>query len=740
MEGEYKQPEPSDKKPLEVDVGETPEATLTGYDESSQNLVPFFKAAGEPGEEFLKKLAEQVCSDSEDAWDSCEDWRERTAENNRIITGHLKKKNVPYEGCANAHMPIALERLLRLTSNVFVEIFQERDTVFGVKPTGPDDYELAELLTIHGNWQIQNEQTDFLPQQHRGIWNFFAAGSVFAHSSRDTVKGRNRHDILSCDEIFLPYVWTTVERDMSDVPYKGRLIRKYRHELEALRDHEDEAQRWSNVDEILSKGPPAWDSTKFETKARDEGAKGEGIVAPERNKKAPYVFFEYHGWAKLPASNQLRPICAIVDTQTKAFAKLYVRDEEDWRDRARYDLQIQEMEQYAADMQVYQQAQQQEQQLRAILADPMTPPDEAAELQAALDAEPLQPPMPPAWMEGGKTAPDPVKRVPIEQFSHGVCVENPFGALGLSFGSVLCDLNRLSNEAYNRFYDAAALGNVWSIITPGDMDFANGGSQIPIGPGKQIKVKGFTGEQLRNSIVELKPAPANAQLLEIVRISEEAADSSIAAPSVLSGEPGKSGETFRGLATRVERATRQLSAAGLKYLDFLTNILKNNARLNAYYMPDEEVIQVLDHMDLPEFLMRNQPPKAVREMREIRVGRAMYQRNYDVTFTADVRFASQAQRIAEADELVAMTQIPAMAGNYAFAYHAIVKALQARRQHDLIPTLGPPPPVPEVPMGTPPPGMMPGMPPGPEAGGPPGAMPPPEQPPGIQGPKPEVQA
>jgi hypothetical protein len=278
---------------------------------------------------------------------------------------------------------------------------------------------------------------------------------------------------------------------------------------------------------------------------------------------------------------------------------------------------------------------------------------------------------------------------------------------------------------------------------------------LPIGPGKIIRVKGMTGEQIRNSIVELKPGPANPQLLDVVRIAEEAADSSIAAPSVLSGEPGKSGETFRGIATRMEKATRQLSAAGIKYIDFLTNIVKNNARLNAYYLPDEQILQVLDHIDLPEMLLAGKPRKSSREMREVHIGRDMYRRNYDVTFTADVRFSSQAQRISEADELVAMAEHPALQGNFAFAYHVIAKALRARGQHDLIPALGPPPPMPEMPMGTPPappPGMegMPpeGMPPGGPEGMPPDGPPPEEMPPGpggdvppgaqgpIQGPRP----
>lgn len=722
----------TDKKfaALEAEDQAEGEQALAGYDANAANLVPFFSQS-EAGKTWLKKLSDQICDDRQSAWDSSEEWRERNAENNRIITGLLKKKDLPYPGCANAHMPVALERLLRLTSNVFVEIFMERDTIFGVKPTGPDDYEEAETLTLHGNWQFQNEQTDFIRQQHRGIWNFFTVGSVFGHSSRDTVKNRNRHDILNSDEMFVPYVWTTYEVDMSDVPYKGRIIRKYRHELESLRDSEDQSKQWANIDMVLAKDPPSWDA--IETRARDDAAKHEGIIAPERNKRAPYVFYEYHGYTQMPGSKSLRPICAIVDSATKELTKLYVREEDDWRDRERYDFQLQELEKYQQDMAAYTAAMQQQQEIQMLLQNPEIDPQDAMDMQSALAAEPLQPPIPPAWMEGGKTEPDPIKKSPIEFFSHGVCAENPFGMLGLSFGSIECDLNRLVDESLNRYYDAGTLGNVWSIIAPEGLDF--GTTQLAIGPGKVIRVKGMTGEQIRNSIVELKPAPANPQLLDVIRMATDAADSSIAAPSVLSGEPGKSGETFRGLATRVEKATRQLSAAGIKYLDFLDNIVRNNARLNSYYLPDEQVLLVLNHVDLPDFLLAGKPRPIKRSMQEIHIGRDMYRRNYSVTFTADVRFASQAQRITEADELVAMSEHPALQGNGAFAYHAIAKALRARGQHEMVPTLGPPPEMPQNPMGAPPPGMgPPGMegppmegPPQEMAGGPPGEQPPPEE-------------
>lgn len=705
------------------------------------NLAPFFNAS-EEGQKWLKDhLAKQVCADFNRGWDSSEEYRERRKENYRLMTGFLKKKTFPFENCANAHVPLMLERILRLSANVYSEIFMERDTLMGVDPTGPDDYETAEVLTLHGNFQLKNQLTDFLYQQEMGIQEFFSAGSVFCHSWYDPIARRNRHDILSCEDFVIPYVWTTVQVDLSDVPWKARIIRKYKSELQSLRD----ANEWDAVDTVLSKPPPSWDY--LESKNRDQIAKHEGIHAPEGDPSAPYIFYEYHGSTRMPGELNDRPICAIVEALNKTVVRLYVREEDDWRDRERYERQVSEMERYEADLQAHAGLMQQQQELQMRLMAPDIDPVEREMLMQGLQQDPLQPPVPPAWLEEGREI-QPIRRVPVEQFSHGRCISNPNGTLGLSFGTVLADLNRLSDESLNRLYDSATLANIWSLIVPENLDL--GSKSVALSPGKVFKAKGVNTENLKNQIVELKASPGNPQLMDIVRWSAESADAAVAAPGVLSGEPGKSGETFRGIATRVERASKQLSAAGIRYLAFLNQILVNNARLNALFLPDDEVVQVNDHfMDVRKLTVgEDGQPK-----REVRVSREMYRRSYSVTFTADVRFTSQAQRISEADEVLGMAgSIPYLQSNPAFVYAAIVEALRARGKQNLIPMLGPAPEPPKAAMGSmPPPGMAPpGMgPPGPAGQAPqppaeevqPAGVPlPPGVTGGIQGPRPEVEA
>jgi hypothetical protein len=714
-------------------------------DAESPNLVPFFLQSEEGKEWLSKTVAKQVCDDFNRAWDSSEEYRERRKDNNKILTGFLRKKSFPFEDCANAHVPLMMERILRLTANVYTEIFIDRDTIFGVRPTGPDDYKDAEALTLHGNFQLRNELTDFLTQQEIGVMEFFTAGSVFCHSWYDPVQRRNRHDILNCEEFVIPFVWTTVMVDLSDVPYKVRIVRKYKNELHTLRD----SDTWAQVDKVIEKAPPAWDV--IETKNRDQAAKHEGIIAPDADPGAPYVFYEYHGWLRMPGEKSERPVCVVVESQRKTVVQLYIRDEEDWRDRERYDRQVKDLERYTADMQHHQQVESQQQELQMRLSMPEVDPFERETLMQAMQQDQVPPPMPPPWMDeaAGVTSPQPIRRVPIENFSHGRCIYNPNGALGLSFGTVLAELNKLADESLNRLYDSATLANIWSLIVPDGLDL--GSSTLAMTPGKIFRAKGVNMENLKNQIVELRAGQANPQLMDIVRFAGDNADSAVAAPGVLSGEPGKSGETFRGIATRVERATKQLSAAGIRYLQFLDRILVNNARLNAMFLPETEVVAVNDHFsDAREHVMGPDGKPA----REITIGRDMYRRNYSVTFTADVRFTSQAQRISEADEVVGMVgQIPHLQNNNALVYAAVAEAFRARGKQNLIPLLGPPPPPPTtslsmmppppppgamppgmpVPAGAPPPG---GPPPGPAPGPPPGVPIPAVAPGGIQGPQP----
>jgi hypothetical protein len=306
-------------------------------------------------------------------------------------------------------------------------------------------------------------------------------------------------------------------------------------------------------------------------------------------------------------------------------------------------------------------------------------------------------------MEEGSPTPPLPRKSPIRLFVHGVGIEPLAGGLGLGHGLGQGHLNRAANTALSQFTDAATMGNCWMGLHTERLKI-NGGKGFIFGPGQMNKASNFTGDDIRKSFMELKPAPANGQLLEMVDRFQKYAQTSMQAPEVLSGEPGKSGETYRGLSARIEQATMQLGAvAGKHARTFVRFVLINNAELNAVHLPENEMMQLMD-WDL-------------KMMREVRVQRQLYEQNYRVEIRADLRFVPEQQRVDEANMLVALSaEVPELAMNPRFRYESIKKLLAARKQYDMIRLLGEPPPVSET-----------FIPPQPPMQAPPGAPSPPPQ-------------
>jgi hypothetical protein len=273
--------------------------------------------------------------------------------------------------------------------------------------------------------------------------------------------------------------------------------------------------------------------------------------------------------------------------------------------------------------------------------------------------------------------------VPIEPFSHGVCIENIDGSLGLGIGLLLAEHNKAANTAASQFTDSATLSNCATMIMPEGVQMEPGDTRLI--PGEIHRVRNISSEQIQNAFKIIQFPPANPQLLDIVRLSLEAADGVSSAPDVLSGEPGKANETYRGIATRVEQATKQLTVLALNYLEMLSNVVRNHARLNAVFKEDDEIRHVVDPRTL--------------EDKEIRISRHMYEEDFDIVFTADTRFTSKTERISQADQVLAMVQavpppVAAQIFPLSFFYEAVVRSLKARGMHSMVQYLGPRPPTP----------------------------------------------
>lgn len=747
----YDQTPPS-TQPLEEDKPKQGEQTITGWDPEAPNLVDFFLGELDPeevnppetpGRKFLADVAKQACDDTNQGWDDSEQYRQKRKRIISLYVGHLKNKTFPFPGCANVHMPLTLERTQRVVANTFTEIFGDRELVYGVRPTESADDDVAELLTVHGNWRLRNEMPDFMTSMEEALTEFFLCGSVIVFSYRDQALGKNEHEVLTPEEVVVPYVFKAKALDMHDVPWKTRILRKYKHEVQAMSD----SGEWSAVQvaKIVKVAPPANDF--MTTVVRDLGEQMEGNRQPSEGsntRNAPYVFYEYHGRYRMPGETTDRPICVTVSADHKTVVKLYIREKPDWRDQMRAERQTAELQQFQDDTANFPQAQAMFEQASAdyamVAQQPQMDPMTGQPLPPPPPPEAPVPPAPPSWAQpdeatGGYLPPDPPKRVPIEMFTHIRYAYNPAGMLGLGMGHILQPFNESVDEALNRFYDQATANNCPAILSTQDLGLGQSSALVP----NQIKVLKNVSEDINKVVKEFRPGPANPQLLDYVREAVQWADSAVAAPGILSGQPGKSGETFRGVATRAEKASKQLTFGAKKFCAGVEQVLKNDAELLATFMPEEEFVQVNDH--LADYR------KSTKDQGTIRITREMYRKNYDISFTADLQFSSRAQRIAESDEVLAMVNqvfpplppgVPVQDPMAALRYHAVADALRSRGKQDMIGILGPVPPAPIDPMGTPivPPPMM-GQPVGPDGQ----PLPPPEgepPPPGIPGPQPEA--
>lgn len=690
------------------------------YDDDSPNLARDFQ--DHPiGREELKKIASTVRSNFDSGYSDSEGYRTRFMNDWKLFTGVLPPKEWPWKDAANVHVPMMMENTTRLVARSTGELFGDWQNVFGVVPMGPQDDVVASILNKHGNWQIREQIPDFRRQiGDRGVLAFFWIGDVTVHSFYDEEREQNRHEVLTPDEFVIPFTFTSTMPDYSDCPWVCKITNRYRHELEAKRGE------WFDVEKVIDGPLPSAEDSPVQDMAEVvASAQGTEISTNEGNKQAanaPYKIIHYEGWMRLPNQERDRFCQVVLHHESQTVLKLTIHEEDDWQDAERYRKQTEELEMFRT-QQIFhgQQLTELEQAQQTMLASQeagVAGPDLVAAGMEQLQQQIPPLPVAPHWLQNPDdpmSGPEPPRRVPIHMFTHIVCIEPFVGGYGNSYGRMQADFNRAANVLTSQFIDAGTLANVKSFLTTDTVDF---GEAKAVGPGSVRKVKGVIGDDLQKNIMPLQFAPANPQLMEMTDRIYGWSRTSMQAPEVLSGEPGKSGETYRGISARIEQATKQLSVYTRKYADGLEQILKNNAKLNAKFLKDEEIINIASHVG--------------SKAEPVKVSRAMYDRDYRVQIRSDLRFATQAQRIQEADELAGFAmKFPQLASNPAFITAVIKKGLRARGMDDMVEIMDqpPPPPPPGPPGGAPgqqPPGGQ--APPGMPAGGPPpmGQMGPPQ--------------
>jgi hypothetical protein len=604
------------------------------------NLVPHFLAErgdDKTGENTLKKWAQQALDDFKEDRVSMEGWLKKRAARNKVIWGDIDPKSFPWDGCANMHLPVMLERILRITHRIYGEIFQPNEVIATAVSSGSRlSKDEAEVLTLHMHQQFLKDMPDFGKQNRRALFEMVAHGDEIFFSHRDRSRGVNRHVHLSVDEIAFPYFWKTDFLDMSDVPRISRIIRKTKNELQELQD----SGEYHCVDKIFAKSPEGSYEDGIEVENKDQADAIDGRDRFESKSTATYTLIEQHTWRKMPGDVRERPVVIVTEKATGICVCLYIREAEDPRDRTRYNRQLQQFNEYMGLVSQYTEAKTLEMQAHDRLAAGDIPPDEEAPLREAIVSEDLPMPEAPAWMkhdeEGNPMPPEKVKAQPINMFSHQVCIENPDGSLGIGIGSLLQGANDSVDTMLNQYIDSATVDNAPATFVKDDV-LPPGTTNIS--PGQVIRVSKYLPDGLDKAVFRLQGKGANDQLLKGIEMLLGGADGVSSAPDAMSGER-EGPETYRGFAGRIEQATKQLTIVAQNHIELLSQLIRNNARLNYQFMDEAELYQVLD-------------PRT-NKVQGITVKREMYEETFDVTFIADVRFASKAQKIAEWDDVLGM--------------------------------------------------------------------------------------
>jgi hypothetical protein len=711
---------------IDVPSEETPPFVLD-ENNPNPNLVPQFEAHPD-GVDALKEIADICVANFTMAWDGTEQYRKRIAKDWGLFAGELPPKKGQFANMANLHVPIFIENISRVCLRVVGEINQNEQEIMRFIPVGssPEAKGVAETLTFHTNWQLRRS-ADWNRQLFRAVFAFFSIGDVTRHHYWDDSRMEIQHEVLQPDDFVTPYMHVSTMSDWSDVPFRVRILHLYRNQLQSKR------AVWSNIDKVLEERPTFDDPP--DTPVADNVAKKQGIEKQTEGSKkgpptAPYKILQYEGWLELPGQDRDRWCKVILEEKKKTVLELTIHEHEQWQDVQRFNRQKAESDAYWMGRDAHEQMMAERQAQMAQHQEMLASPDPAMQMAAgqALQMQSQVPepqaPLPPMWMkdpEDRAELPEPVKKVPIHLFTHAVCLEPLVGNLGLGYGRIQADLTRAANVALNQHVDAASFANLSCFFVSNQITIA---PNTYIEPGKFIPLEA-SGQSIKDNIVPIQFGPANPQLLETVKFAYQWAQSSMQSPNILSGEPGKSGETKGGIMARIGQANQQVAVETRKFVDEdLKPTFKTHALLNSIYLSEEELFVIHD--------------KIKGQAKDVKVTRAMYEESYDVEITADLKFATQAQKIDEADELLkAPLACPPLQSDLAFLWHAMAKSLEARNRYDMIALLGPDPmslPVghplgpPQTPFGVP-------MPPPPGMAPPPGVVPNQHGAPGVPTPK-----
>lgn len=708
--------------------------------ERAANLVPLFQQTGEEGEEFLKKLGEMVVRHKNTDWKSGEDYRARQARQIELFVGVLPQRPEGHENIAQIHLPIIGQAVLLLHATLHGQLFPPGQAICGGAPTTPASQDRARRLGLHMNWQIVQKVPEYVPSHDRGGMQFLIYGNCFSKWYYKPSAKRPCYTMIAAGDIILPYNAQSVDPNMADVERITQRMRMYRHQLEAEQDagyycciddlYEDEDGN-PIASEALTRSAgntPATDASRGAmTETMDKVMGQKQPVSADSDDEQPRIILEQHRWLKLPGENRERPVIATVDEVTSKVIYLGIREDEDPRDRGRFNREeAANQAAFEAQMAMHENAMMEHQQTVDQLTAPSVVPHpetgEPVEVPSMVGPDQLpQPPEPPE----GPEPPEPVRMVPINWFTKFGCIPNPEGIYDFGIGYLLEGANITADTMMSQIVAAMTLSLFPTYLYSRQARMGRGDLVLKLGGGIQVDLP---PEQLQKAFFQLQFPPPNPNAIKIVESQQAQVQDFVGASEILSGEVGGSNETATTTEIRMSAARQNLAVMGIRYNRSRAAELKLLARINSrtldpieYFAVAAPTVPMTPEPPPPPMpgMPPMPPPPPPDPVKMEQVARDEYLEDFEITFTCDPAMATRPQLVAEAQKaLQAAMSVPpglldpmAQATAIRMAYIGILRAMGREDMAKVIEQS--PPPNPMAMMG-PPPG----------AGGPPGKGPP----------------
>lgn len=598
------------------------------------NLVPDIEKTDE-GKAWLKKTAQAAIRLVKGDLDARKDWMDRREEQTKLFAGVVDPMKYPAEGGRAPHDPIICRTVLQMWTRGCDQIVPVKGSLIQVTPVGPEDEDLASKRETHMNWQLRHKVPNYVPGHRESFLQFLMSGSVFREHSWDPVLQTSRFDYLTADDVVVPYSRKDIDPLMRRVPRVTRILRWYRWELEDL----EEAGHFpaGMVTRLYSReqgggAPVASDDSRLEEQAQEiDGVKKPITVsAMDDVDSQQREVFRCHMWLKLPKEKRQRAVTLEADVTTGIALSLKIREDEDPFDRTRFDQQMKAFTitsqnvktQYAAGMQQWQMAAQQAQ----MTGQPPPP-------------QPAPPQMP--------KQPDPVKMRPIWQMIHYRLFPNPHGFYGLGVAYLLTNTNELVNSLEAEYLLAARFANMkQGFLSKGAIASGRGELRLTMGKFTQTELE---SEQM-NGIKEFSFSPPSESLHSFIQQMKQDAYTLVADVDTLTGQAGPTNETKAAAMQRQTNATALMTAVAALYLETMALEPKMLARDNSLFLPDQGELYWVTTPDKTKPQLPGVPPTESRQ--PATATREEYASEFDFTFTADQRLATQPERVQTAMNII----------------------------------------------------------------------------------------